>query len=157
MTTRIHISLSINDLNRSIDYYSVLFGLPPSKQQSDYANFRLDDPPIHLALVQRRAEPVNQHSPEDEHFGFEVENHDSLHAWRERIAKAELPHENQTGTQCCYASGDKVWTVDPDGHFWEIWVRTGTADHLHDSNPVSLQAGRLHSDVTCCEPLCCDS
>ena len=38
---RIHINLSVKDLDRSIDYYTRLFGVGPSKIRSDYANWQL--------------------------------------------------------------------------------------------------------------------
>ena len=47
---RIHISLNVSSLENSVNFYSRLFGLSASKTKDAYANFRLDEPPIHLAL-----------------------------------------------------------------------------------------------------------
>ena len=48
---RIHISLPVKDLDKSVEFYSTALGHPVSKLKQDYANFRLDEPAIHLALV----------------------------------------------------------------------------------------------------------
>ena len=53
MKMRIHISLEVSDLKKSISFYEKLFSQKVSKVKSDYANFRLDEPGLHLALVER--------------------------------------------------------------------------------------------------------
>ena len=60
MKTRVHISLEVADLKKSVDFYSQLFLNPPSKLRNHYANFRLETPTMHLALVHkpgRKKEP----------------------------------------------------------------------------------------------------
>jgi catechol 2,3-dioxygenase-like lactoylglutathione lyase family enzyme len=52
-STRVHINLPVADLDASIAFYSRVFGISPSKLRSDYANFRLDEPALHLALVHK--------------------------------------------------------------------------------------------------------
>ena len=118
---RIHISLQVSDLEASLDFYTGLLGQAPSKTREDYANFRLDQPPIHLALV-TAAQPGAAHH---EHYGIELEDHAALNAWRERFKETGLIADEEPGAKCCYAIGDKLWLKDPDGHRWEIWVRTG--------------------------------
>jgi catechol 2,3-dioxygenase-like lactoylglutathione lyase family enzyme len=41
---RFHVHVSVGDLNRSIQFYTELFGSQPSVLKSDYARWMLDDP-----------------------------------------------------------------------------------------------------------------
>ena len=67
---RVHISLDVASLKSSLEFYQSLFGKDPSKLKEGYANFRLEEPPIHLALV----EDKNQAGEDVSHFGVEVPN-----------------------------------------------------------------------------------
>lgn len=118
---RIHISLPVTSLANSLDFYRTLLGRPASKERPAYANFRLDEPPIHLALVEGKAEKATSAS----HYGVELPDHDTLAAWKSRLEKDGVSLDVEDDAQCCYAQGDKVWLSDPDGNRWEIWVRTG--------------------------------
>lgn len=128
MTQRVHISVPSSDLAASVGFYRALFGTEPSKLRDDYANFRLDVPPIHLAIVadpSRAAERADRH-----HFGVEVPDRPTLEAWAARLEAAGVPTRREIDQACCYARADKAWLTDPDGHAWELWVRTGEADQL---------------------------
>ena len=63
MKTRVHISLPVSDVEASARFYEKLFGQAPTKRKPDYANFRLDQPALHLSLVQSPA-PATLHLPE---------------------------------------------------------------------------------------------
>lgn len=119
---RVHISLPARDLPRSREFYSTLFDQPPSKEKPDYINFRLDEPAIHLSLIQSDSVPERS----CEHFGIELPDAEAFQAWEQRLVETvpELA-EREPGAQCCYAKADKVWLRDPDGNRWEIWHRKG--------------------------------
>jgi catechol 2,3-dioxygenase-like lactoylglutathione lyase family enzyme len=123
---RVHISLNVTSTGRSRAFYAALFGCPASKVETDYANFRLDEPPIHLALQGGRSVECAGGG----HFGIELPDHDALAVWRNRLRQAGLPVTAEDGAACCYARGDKLWLTDPDGHRWEVWVRTGEHDSM---------------------------
>ena len=53
-----------------------------------------------------------------------------LDSWRNRLATAGVVFDVEDDAQCCYARADKLWLTDPDGHRWEIWVRTGEHDAM---------------------------
>lgn len=125
--SRIHISIPVRDLDRSVDFYGRLFGTGPSKRRDDYANFRLDEPPIHLAMVSSDTPPAPS-GPQ--HFGVELPSACALNTWRQRTTERQLDAEEEPDAHCCYARADKLWLTDPDGHRWEIWVRTGEHDGL---------------------------
>ena len=121
---RVHISIPVSNLHASRTFYSTLFGQKASKEKPGYINFRLDEPAIHLALVQSHTAPKRG----CEHFGIELPTHEDFRSWENRLTSTvpELA-EPEPGAKCCYARADKVWLSDPDGNRWEIWHRTG--DH----------------------------
>ena len=131
---RIHVSLKTRDLDRARSFYEGLFGEPPSKLRSDYFNYRLDTPPLHLALSQaRQAEDVVSGVS---HFGIELNDHEQLEDWTKRLDVAGVDYRAQANASCCYAVGDKIWVSDPEGNEWEIWVRTGEGTELGDRDTI---------------------
>ncbi len=118
---RVHISINSTAIDQSVDFYSSFFGQEASKTRNGYANFRLDEPPIHLALVEKPASPGGGVS----HLGIELPDADALENWRSRLEASNLDFEVEDEARCCYAQANKLWVTDPDGYRWEIWVRTG--------------------------------
>jgi len=141
---RIHISLPATNLEQSEVFYEKLFGRPASKRRQDYLNFRLDQPPIHLALVKQ----TTAQAAVGGHFGIELADAESLMDWQTRLQLSRLDYEPEPGAQCCYATGDKLWLVDPDGYRWEIWHRTGDFDALNDV-PAD-QTKETAAETRCC-------
>ena len=127
---RIHISLKTSDLDRARSFYERLFGAPPSKTRSDYFNYRLDAPPLHLALTQTgQSEELKSGTS---HYGIELNDHEQLKTWTQRLDQSDIAYRAQPNASCCYALGDKIWVSDPEGNEWEIWVRTGESTELAD-------------------------
>jgi predicted enzyme related to lactoylglutathione lyase len=80
---RFHIHVSVNDLSKSIRFYSILFGVEPSRVEADYAKWMVDDPPMNFAIsTHRRPVGVN-------HLGFQVESADALRAMRAQLTAAK--------------------------------------------------------------------
>ena len=52
MSNKVHISLDVKDVDRSVRFYEAFFGQPAHKRRPGYANFDLDAPPLKLALNQ---------------------------------------------------------------------------------------------------------
>ena len=111
---RVHVSLRVGQLEDSVRFYSALFGVAPTERRDDYANFRLDQPPIHLALVEGAAA-----SPVGGHHGIELEAGDELRRWLDRARGAGIETRSEEAATCCYAVADKFWATDPDGNRWE--------------------------------------
>ena len=128
---RVHISLDVADLSAANAFYGTLFGHQATKSFDDYINFRLDEPPIHLALQRSTGSAA---AAAASHFGIELPDHEALSKWRERLSAAGVDFRDQEHAECCYATGDKLWVTDPDGHAWEIWVRTGVGQGLQDKD-----------------------
>lgn len=142
MKTRIHISLGVRDLDASIAFYTRLFGTGPSKIRADYANWRLDAPGLHLALV---SAPEFEKPASGEHFGVELFEQDELTAWQARATEAGVAVRTEEQVTCCYAVANKFWAADPDGNEWEFWVRSAEAESMHETSmpleTVSSDAG----------------
>src|SRR5690554_3885611 len=65
---RFHAHLHVDDLNKSIDFYSKLFGAEPSRVESDYAKWMLDDPRVNFAISTRGHQAAGL-----DHFGFQID------------------------------------------------------------------------------------
>ena len=50
---RMHLHISVPDIEQAIGFYSTLFGAPPSVVKHDYAKWMLDDPRVNLAISSR--------------------------------------------------------------------------------------------------------
>jgi lactoylglutathione lyase len=143
MKTRIHISLPVRDLEASKAFYANLFGTDPTKVKPDYANWRLEQPALHLALVHapqavEGANPVR-------HFGVELFDNADLHEWRVRVLQGGTSVRDEEQVVCCYARADKFWAQDPDGNEWEFWVRSAEADEMKGTERVAQEG-------ECCAP-----
>lgn len=133
MDTRVHISIEVSDLRRSIEFYSHLFNHEPTKVREDYANFRLETPQLHLALVHqpgKTKEPGAMHG-NNRHFGIELFSDDKLKHWLGNVQSSGINTRVEEDVTCCYAKANKFWAQDPDGHEWEFWVRSAEADSMH--------------------------
>lgn len=135
---RFHVHISVADLSESIRFYSALFDQAPSIEKDDYAKWMLDDPRINFAISQRgRKAGVD-------HLGIQVETDDELQQVNERLASAQMPVTEQTGTVCCYSESDKYWTIDPQGVAWEAFRTLAQA-------PV-FGGGESAQANSCCAP-----
>jgi catechol 2,3-dioxygenase-like lactoylglutathione lyase family enzyme len=65
---RFHVHVSVDDLQKSIRFYSSMFGAEPAVRKEDYAKWMLDDPRINFAISKRGQRPgVN-------HLGMQVDS-----------------------------------------------------------------------------------
>lgn len=134
---RMHIHVSVDDLAKNIEFYSALFGTQPSVVHADYAKWMLEDPRVNFAISDRGAKPGV------DHLGIQAESENELAELAARLDAASLPTRSEPGAQCCYASGDKHWTVDPQGIAWESF-HTLASIPTFGSHPVA--------DRACCAP-----
>ena len=136
---KVHLSLNVSNLARSVAFYEAFLGSAPHKQQPGYANFDLTTPPLKLALNER---PVEPGAGALSHLGFQMPTPEQVLSAKERLQAAGLATFDETGTLCCYARQNKVWVHDPDGNAWEVYVVT-------DDQPDDHEAGLTVID-TCC-------
>ncbi len=56
--SKVHVSLDVNDLEKSIRFYSALFQTLPTKVKPGYAKFDLEEPSINLTIMESQVERV---------------------------------------------------------------------------------------------------
>lgn len=127
VVSRLQLALNVSDLQAAVDFYTTLFGTPPAKIRSDYANFAIDDPPLKLVLMQQGSRTGGVQGALN-HLGVEVNESAAVLAASERLAKAGLSTTEELSTTCCYAHQDKVWVDDPDETPWEVYTVLADAD-----------------------------
>ncbi|WP_404331878.1 ArsI/CadI family heavy metal resistance metalloenzyme [Mesobacillus maritimus] len=129
----VHVGLNITNLEKSIEFYSKLFGTKPVKEKADYAKFLLETPGLNFTLNLRDEVSGNQVG----HFGFQVESTEEVMAHKNRLAEnGILSQLEEINTTCCYARQDKFWVHDPDGNEWEFFYTKADVEE-NNSNASS--------------------
>ncbi|EPK1112764.1 MULTISPECIES: hypothetical protein [Gammaproteobacteria] len=75
---RFHVHLHVDDLDRSIGFYSQLFAAQPARIETDYAKWMLEDPPVNFAISTRGSKPGI------DHLGIQTDDADELAAVKAR-------------------------------------------------------------------------
>ncbi|MEZ5305968.1 MAG: ArsI/CadI family heavy metal resistance metalloenzyme [Pyrinomonadaceae bacterium] len=122
---KIHISLNVANIDKSVDFYSKMFGVSPVKRFSGetgtmggYAKFDLEDPGVNLTLNEAKPTHGNRLS----HLGIQVASTSDVEKYRERWNGLGMDTLDEDNVVCCYAKQDKTWVSDPDGNRWEAFV-----------------------------------
>ncbi|MGV2497564.1 VOC family protein [Pelagerythrobacter aerophilus] len=82
---RLHVHVGVVDLNRSIAFYSTLFGAEPAATKPDYAKWMLDDPRVNFAIS------ANNAHKGIEHLGIQVDDQAELAEVYGRLKAADGP------------------------------------------------------------------
>jgi len=143
---RLHVHVGVDNLDRSVAFYSTLFGAQPSVIKDDYAKWMLDDPRVNFAISSggHAAKGV-------EHLGIQVESGEELADVYGRLKAADRPVLEEGATTCCYAKSEKSWIADPDGVVWEAFLTNGEATVYGDSPTLSALSDTAADDA-CCAP-----
>jgi catechol 2,3-dioxygenase-like lactoylglutathione lyase family enzyme len=121
----VHVGLNVTNLEKSIEFYSKLFGADPVKVKSEYAKFLLDTPGLNFTLNLRDEVRGNQVG----HFGIQVESTEEVLVHKNKLVEKGIqPHFEEIDTTCCYALQDKFWVHDPDGNEWEFFYTKADVD-----------------------------
>lgn len=112
---RLHVSFNVTDLDKSIAFYTNLFGSEPTVVRDGYAKWLLDDPRMNFVVE------TGGEKPGFTHAGIQTENSEELEAVFDRMKQAEAPYLPEGMTTCCYHKSEKSWTADPDGVMWEAF------------------------------------
>ena len=141
MSKRFHVHLHVDDLAKSIAFYSQLFAAQPARLESDYAKWMLDDPRLNFAISTRG------HAAGIDHLGLQTDDASELAELQARAAAADMALEIEGETTCCYARSEKHWVTDPQGIAWEHF-------HTLADVPVFSEAPRAatESASACCAP-----
>jgi catechol 2,3-dioxygenase-like lactoylglutathione lyase family enzyme len=144
---RLHVHVGVDNLDRSISFYSTLFGAQPAVVKSDYAKWMLEDPRVNFAIS------CGQHAERGiEHLGIQVENRSELTEVYTRLQAADRPVLEEGATTCCYARSEKSWVSDPDGVVWETFLTSGEATVYGDS-PALSALSESAAPSACCAPV----
>ena len=157
---RLHVHVAVNDLDRSIGFYSTLFGAGPTVVKGDYAKWMLDDPRVNFAISSGRDAARGI-----EHLGIQAEDEAELADVYGRLKAADRPVLEEGKTICCYAKSEKSWVSDPDGVIWEAFHTHGEATVYGDSpafealgtaaSPEAEESGCCTAETPqgeCCDP-----
>jgi catechol 2,3-dioxygenase-like lactoylglutathione lyase family enzyme len=141
---RLHVHVAVDDLKRSIGFYTALFDAEPAILKPDYAKWMLDDPRINFAISTRGREPGL------DHLGIQVEDKAELHDVYARLRTAGGKIIDQGQTSCCYAESEKSWIDDPSGIAWETFLTTGeSTDYGYG---LGEREARVAHAKSCCAP-----
>lgn len=137
---RLHLHVSVPNIEQAISFYSTLFDAPPVVVKDDYAKWMLDDPSVNLAISTRtRATGID-------HVGIQVDSPTELSDLATRLKAAGNKTFDQEATTCCYAKSDKSWVTYTAGVRWETFYTMGQA--------TSYGEDEVLPDVS---SACCDS
>jgi catechol 2,3-dioxygenase-like lactoylglutathione lyase family enzyme len=141
---RLHVHLSVEDLDQSIRFYATLFAAQPTVVKPDYAKWMLDDPRVNFAISTHGGG-----APGIDHLGIQAEDGEELQEIRGRLKEAEGPVLEEGKTVCCYAQSEKSWTQDPQGVSWETFLTTGESTVYGTSTP---RIEKPKPAAACCGP-----
>ncbi|HWT13112.1 MAG TPA: ArsI/CadI family heavy metal resistance metalloenzyme [Allosphingosinicella sp.] len=143
---RLHVHVAVDDLDRSIGFYSTLFGAGPTVVKADYAKWMIEDPRVNFAIS------AGQHPQKGiQHLGVQAESMEELSDVYGRLKAADRPVLEEGRTTCCYAKSEKNWIADPDGVVWEAFLTDGEATVYGDSSAIGTLADSLATEQ-CCLP-----
>jgi catechol 2,3-dioxygenase-like lactoylglutathione lyase family enzyme len=151
-----HLALNVKNVERSIEFYSKLLGIEPSKVRSGYAKFDIENPPLNLTLNEISFTERGALS----HLGIQVASTDDVLMMREKWVQAGLITRDEMQTDCCYATQDKTWVRDPDGNEWEAFVvlkdnLPETAPSCECGNKVAEESTEAKANVAVQSSSCC--
>lgn len=136
---RFHVHIHVDDLTKSIAFYSKLFAASPARVEADYAKWMLEDPRINFAISTRGGKPGL------DHLGFQTDDPEELAALKARAEDADMALLDEGQTTCCYARSEKHWVTDPQGIAWE---------HFHTLGDIPVFNERQSTEIAsaCCAP-----
>lgn len=136
---RFHVHAHVDDLEASVAFYSKLFAAAPTRVESDYAKWMIEDPRINFAISTRGGKPGV------DHLGFQTDTDEELAELKARAQSADLSLLDEGEATCCYARSEKHWVTDPQGIAWEHF-------HTLDSIPTFSQAAapKASEEATSC-------
>ena len=137
---RFHVHVHVEDLQASIAFYAKLFAAEPTRVESDYAKWMLDDPRINFAISNRDGQRGI------DHLGLQTDTDAELVELRSRAQEADMTLLDEGETTCCYARSDKYWLTDPDGVAWEQFHTLGSIPTF------SQKAAEPEGASACCAP-----
>ncbi len=145
-SSKVHVSLDVNDIEESARFYSTLFAMEPSKRKPGYAKFEVAEPALNLTLQEARHCCLQGLS----HLGIRVNSTEDVLAVKRRLEQAGINTLDEMNTTCCYAVQDKIWVADPTGYRWEVYVFKGDSEVAQDPPAVSSEVAQVLRSMCDC-------
>lgn len=139
---RFHVHTHVENLQASIAFYSKMFGAQPTRTESDYAKWHLENPRLNFAISTRGSKAGI------DHLGFQADTAEELAELKARAQAADQAVLDEGATTCCYARSEKHWVTDPQGIAWEHYQTLGDI-------PVFSESQQATPSPTAQEPACC--
>ena len=140
---RLHVSFGVEDLEKSVLFYSTLFGAEPSVRRPGYAKWMLEDPRVNFVVESLSGEKGFSHA------GIQVDEQEELEPIFSRLKEAEAPYLPEGVTTCCYHKSEKSWTADPDGVRWEAFYTMHQMEEF-GSGPELEKLDMASTDQSAC-------
>ncbi|HUQ69099.1 MAG TPA: VOC family protein [Planctomycetaceae bacterium] len=142
--TRFHCAINVADLARSVEFYRILFGVRPARQEVDYAKFELSRPPLVFSLIPQ----APGMSRGLRHLAFPVHHPAEVEALGTRLTTAGLAVTWQRNALLDDARQTAVQCVDPDGNVWRISCRLQDLDTVNTASSDSVNGTKVASSPT---------
>ena len=139
---RFHVHAHVEDLQASIAFYSKMFGAEPTRVESDYAKWMIEDPRINFAISTRGGKPGV------DHLGIQTDTEEELAELKARAQAADMALLDEGETTCCYARSEKHWVTDPQGIAWEHFHTLANIPVF--SEGAGEKAAPAAESVACC-------
>jgi len=139
---RFHVHAHVEDLQASVSFYSKMFAAEPTRLETDYAKWMLDDPRINFAISTRGGRLGI------DHLGLQSDTAEELTELKARAEAADMTLQGVGQTSCCYARSDKHWVTDPQGIAWEHFRTLSDIPVFHEAEPAATES----KGASCCGP-----
>lgn len=158
---RMHVSLYVNDINKTVAFYQSFFKQEATKVKPGYAKFILEKPSLIISFVENEKNVAGSFG----HLGFQIETEAEMLKLLADVKASGLGTMEELGTNCCYAKQDKFWVMDPDGYRWEVYyfhedVEWNDPQYSESSEACCSPAMMVEpakKEEPCCDPAggCC--
>ncbi|MDE0282797.1 MAG: VOC family protein [Gammaproteobacteria bacterium] len=118
---KLHLSLSVNDFDASVAFYSRLFRLEPKVLKDGYAKWDVEEPPVNFAIEQGAG------TQGVDHLGIQADSDEELDELASRVRESGQPFLDVERLDCCHARMDKAWVKGMADEKWEVFLT-----HRHD-------------------------
>lgn len=135
---RVHVHISVENIEESKKFYMTLFGMAPTKEKEGYVQWLMDDPAMNFAISEGKSKKGLNH------LGIQFDSDEEVAETEVRLNEAGYMGEKQDNAVCCYAKSKKYWALDPQEVIWE---------NYHTMEQVEVFGGdSFTGGMGCCEP-----
>jgi catechol 2,3-dioxygenase-like lactoylglutathione lyase family enzyme len=149
--SRMHVSLMVSDINKTIEFYNQFFATEPSKIKQGYAKYELTEPGLIISFIESAIPP----SPRFGHLGFQVNSLKDLEKRKIQAKDNNLISSEEENIACCYAVQNKFWVKDPDQYEWEVYYFIKDIDVNSPKYESCCEQSEIANKAAEVEPACC--